>query len=102
MAEYYHILNYKEHSPELIAILLSGLSNESRVQMAMTGQKAKIEQILLATIADELVSILWARSKNADRPKSLLSLLLGEKPKDDKNCMSFKNSKSFDEWWNNH
>lgn len=100
MAEYYHILNYKEQSPVLIAILLSGLRNESRVQMAMSGQKLKIEQVLLATIADELSSMLWTGKE--DRPESFLAILLGESKKDENQCLSFNSAKSFEEWWNSH
>ena len=96
MAEYYHILNYEELSPVYIAVLLSGLRNESRVQMARSGQKANIEQILLATIADEISGLLW-RGQN-DRPESLLALLIKDKPKNDKKCMSFNKPENFIDW----
>ena len=102
MAEYYHILNYKQFSPDYLAILLSGLRNDSRVQMARSGQKAKIEQILLATIADELSGLIFARSDKNDRPESLLALLLDIKPTNDKKCLSFNSSTSFEEWWNSN
>ena len=100
MAEYYHILNYKENSPELIAILLSGLRNESRVQMAIAGQILTIEQILLATIADELSSMLWTGKE--DKPQSILAILLDKVPKNENQCLSFNSAESFDEWWKNH
>ena len=70
--------------------------------MARAGQKAKIEQILLATIADELTGLLWSRNGKQERPESLLAILLDDKPKDDKKCLSFNTSKSFEEWWKTH
>lgn len=102
MAEYYHILDYKNHAPDYIAILLSGLRNESRVQMARSGQQAKIEHILLATIADELSGLLYARNGNTEKPQSLLAILINDKSKDEKKCLSFNNSESFKDWWNSH
>ena len=98
MAEYYHIWDYRQFDPNYIATLLKGLRSDSRVQMALSGQKIQIEQILLATIADELSAMLWARKSIKEKPKSLLSILLGNK--EEKQCMSFKDSNSFQEWWN--
>lgn len=68
--------------------------------MARSGQKAKIEQILLATIADELSGFLFAGKE--ERPESLLALLLDIKTKEDKKCKSFNSSAGFEEWWNNN
>lgn len=70
--------------------------------MAIAGQKVKMEQILLATIADELNGLLFARKGVNEKPKSLLALLLNINPKDEKKCLSFKSAKSFEEWWNTH
>lgn len=82
IVQYYHIIDYKGLSPTLVATLLVGLPNDSRVKMALSGQKLTLEQTLLAKISDDLAFIAWAQTedarKNRNRPKSVLQELLGE------------------------
>ena len=100
LAETYHILNYKELSPELVATLCMGLRDESRVKMEIAGCKITLEQTLLARITDELSFQSWAQTKdgqkNRNRPVSVLKTILEDK-KDD--VESFMSSEDFDNAW---
>lgn len=96
-AEYYHVLNYKEISPELAAIFLVGLRNDSRVVMAKSGTKLTTEQTLLATIADAATYSLWMQGRcKGKKPKSILSLLTKDKQS---KCIGFNSGKEFDKEW---
>lgn len=96
-AEYYHVLNYKELAPELAAILLVGLRNDSRVMMKKSGQKLTIEQTLLASIADATTYSLWMQRRGkGKKPTSILSILT----KDNQNkCIGFNTGKDFEREW---
>ena len=97
MAEYYHIYNYQKFNPGYLAVLLDGLRDDSRVRMASSGLKVKIDRMLLATIADELGVILSGKKEI-----SLLELLLYGAPEEDKHCMSFESKEGFADWWYSH
>lgn len=83
--QYYHVIDYMELSPMLVATLLVGLPDESRVKKAMSGQKLTLEQNLLARLVDSVNFLAWAQTEDAqkgrNRPKSILDLLLDNKKK---------------------
>ena len=90
LAETYNVLNYRELSPELVAVLSLGLKNDSRVKRHFNKSRLNLEQELLADIADSLRFICWTFSKEAHKGrsykgKSLLKLFTEgpEKPKDE-------------------
>lgn len=100
-AETYHILNYRELSPGLVATLCVGLRDDSRVKMEIAGIKITLEQTLLARIADDLSFQSWAQTKdgqkNRNRPKSVLKTLLEEKREDQHE--TFLTPEDFDKAW---
>ena len=100
MVQYYHIIDYMGLSPVLVATLLVGLPDDSRVKMAISGQKLTLEQNLLARIADTVNFIAWAQTedaqKNRNRPKSILELLLGN---DKKEKLESFTAEEFDKKW---
>lgn len=77
LAETYHILDYKELSPELVATLVLGLKDEARVKRKYGKMQISLDQMLLATIADLLRFIAWTKTKAASkgRPYRETSLL---------------------------
>lgn len=85
-AEYYKVLNWRELPLRLAATLASGLPDNSRSVRGITGNKVSIEVTLLATIADRLGLLLWAKTKdgqkNRNRPPQLLTHILGEDKKE--------------------
>ena len=100
LAETYHIFNYKELSPKLVATLCFGLRDESRVKMKLSGNRITLTQILLARMTDELSFQSWAKTKdgqkNRNRPESVLKALL--EPKKDE-TVSFMTSDDFNKAW---
>lgn len=92
LAETYHIFSMRELPARQVAMYAVGLRANSRIKLAMTGQKASNEEVLLAMIADRLSLLVWFKTKDGqdgtNRPKSMLALLLGEDgpkgPKEDK------------------
>lgn len=100
MVQYYQIIDYKGLSPILVATLLVGLPNDSRVKMAISGTKLTLEQTILARMADDIAFIAWAQTedarKNRNRPKSILQTLLGDTKKE--KLESFT-AEEFDKKW---
>ncbi len=84
MAEYYRIYDYRQHKPIYIATLVIGLRADSRIKTELSGLKVPLSLLLQATSADRLGLLMWAQTKDAEkginRPKSIASLLLGDKP----------------------
>lgn len=104
LAQTYHILNYKELSPTLVATLVLGLEDNSRVRRHFSKQPLTLEQILLSIIADNLQFLSWTKTKDAqkkkNRPKSILNKLMGkDKPKDDLEV--FDTPEEFEEFMRN-
>ena len=95
LAETYHILNYKALPAMLVASLVVGLRDDSRIKMKLSGAKAPAEIILLASMVDKLSLLVWAKTKDAEkgrnRPKSLLSILY---PKETNNT-TYKTGEDF-------
>ncbi len=99
LAEYYHIYDYRTISPGLAAILLEGLRSESRTKMKMSKQKLTVEQILLATIADEIKLLIWMQGrKKSKKPESILNLLINGKQEPNK-CKGFNSTSDFERYW---
>lgn len=100
MVQYYHIIDYMGLSPMLVATLLVGLPDDSRVKMAISGQKLTLEQNLLARLADSVNFLAWAQTedaqKNRNRPKSILEMLFGN---DKKEKLESLTADTFHEKW---
>ena len=97
LAETYHILNYKELSPSLVATLSCGLSDNSRIKRKIADRRLTLEETLMAAMVDKLSQLLWTKTKDAqhgrNRPKSILDAL--EKPKE-KVYKSFSSIEEFE------
>lgn len=102
LAEVYHLFNYKEYSPLLVGTLLFGLRDDSRVKMALSGQKVSLERMLMARAVDELAFQSWTQTKDAqrnkNRPKSILQSLMGECKKEE--YATFETMEEFQKMWN--
>lgn len=81
LAETYHIFNYREMSPILVATLAVGLRENSRIKIKMNDTKISYLNLLLASILDDLNTLVWFKTEDAqhgrNRPQSILSTLLG-------------------------
>ena len=98
LAETYGILDYKGLSLQLVATLVLGLRDNSRVKMKLSGTRIDIQTALLASACDELSFLSWSKTKDAqknrNKPKSRLQALMGE-PKKNSDVVSFDTA---DEW----
>lgn len=86
LAETYHVLDYRGLSPSLVAVLCSGLSENSRIKKKMAGRKLDTEELFLAALVDRVSLLIWSRTKDAERginkPKSVLEMF--ERPTEPK------------------
>ena len=102
LAEVYHVLNYKELLPSLVATLCFGLREDSRVKMHFAKSKITLTQTLIARMVDELAFQSWAKTKDGqkgrNRPESILKLLTADK-KDEDELVSFMTADEFDNAW---
>lgn len=97
LAETYHIYNYKQVPPSMVAIFAIGLRDDSRIKMKLSGQKVNTYTLMLASMVDRLNILIWAKTKDAEkginRPKSILDSLYQR----DSEVSAFKSSKEFEE-----
>lgn len=54
LAETYHVLDYKSLPPTLVATLVAGLRDDSRLKLKAAKVKAPLNTILLASIIDRI------------------------------------------------
>lgn len=76
LAETYHITDYKSLPPSVVAILVAGLRDDSRLVMKKNGAKAPDNIYMLAIIADRL-GVIHASLTGGDTPKSLMDMIDG-------------------------
>lgn len=104
LVQTYHILNYQELSPSLVAALVLGLPDESRVKMKLSGQKITLNQTLMAMMVDSLQFIAWTKTKEAKngryKQKSVLKTLMGEYDKAKDELESFSSVEEFEAYMN--
>ena len=87
LAEYYYIHDMESYSVNHIAILLTGLREDSRTIMRLTDRKIPLDLMVGVLSYDTLNLLLWSKTKDGhegiNRPKRLLDILLGVEKKDD-------------------
>lgn len=102
-AETYGIYDYRKLPLKTAAILASGLRDNSRIKIKLSGLNAAPEMILNAAIADRAGMLVWMQSKdgakNRNRPASILDKILNpEKEKED--VTTFATGQDFEDEWN--
>lgn len=103
-AETYHILDYRALSLKTAAALASGLPEDSRIMMKITGRRVDAKTLLLAGILDRLTTLAWFKTedghKGRNRPESVLEKLSG-KPENEKkdDFMVFDSPDAFNAMW---
>lgn len=102
-AETYGIYDYRKLPLKTAAILASGLRDNSRIKIKLSGLNAAPEMILNAAIADRAGMLVWMQSKdgakNRNRPESILDKILNpEKKKED--VTTFATGQDFEDEWN--
>ena len=101
-AETYGIYDFRALPLSLVATLASGLRDDSRIKMRLSGTKASKTEILLAAAVDRLSMLLWAQTEdgrnNVNRPKSILAIITGDE-NDEKSISSFESAADFEKKW---
>lgn len=99
LAETYHVLDYRALPVKMVALFASGLRDNSRIKVKISGNKAPIETVLLAAAVDRLSYIVWSNSedgyKNRNRPKLIASQLL----RTESEYATFSSLEEFEERW---
>jgi len=98
LAETYGIFDYQELPPRLVATLVVGLRDNSRVKMKLAGARLTMDQMLLALILDSINLLRWGRSrKRGAKPKSAYKLLTEEKKQKDE-LKAFRSPEDYEAW----
>lgn len=98
LAEIYGIFDYRQLPADAVAAFSVGLRDDSRIKMALSGQKVSLGTILLAGVVDRLSILIWQKTKdgqnNSNRPQSLVESLTSE-PKG-REEVAFETSEDFE------
>lgn len=82
LAETYNIYDYRSLPLSLVATLSAGLRDNSRIKLAITGNKVPQETMLLASIADRIEAFRYMLSSSkTGTPVSLVELLMNGQKK---------------------
>lgn len=83
LAETYGILDYRALRPSLVAVLASGLRENSRIKVKLSGMKWPLETLLAAMAVDHLAILRWMQTEDAQKgrniPNSIVALLTEDK-----------------------
>ena len=86
MAETYHVMDVWALPVTTLAVLASGLRDDSRVRMKMSGMEYVPMEVLAASVLDKLALILYSitAEKNDPLPPSVIDIIMkpAEKPKE--------------------
>lgn len=103
MAETYGIYDLRALPVHVLATLAVGLREDSRIKMFMNGTKITRLETLLAAAVDRLSMLWWSKTEdartNSNRPKSMLSILLGDQNEADSNVEAFETGDEFETAW---
>lgn len=81
LAEVYGIYEYRRYSALFISTLASGLSDNSRSKVSLSGIRIPLDRYLLAYCADKLAMLAWLWSDDGangrNRPQSILNIMRG-------------------------
>lgn len=97
-AETYGIYDYRQLPLKTAAVLASGLRDNSRIKIKMSGLKASPETLMSAVTADRVGIIAWMLSEdgrhNRNRPESILASILEADKQND--VIAFENGQDFE------
>lgn len=101
LAETYGIYDMGQLPVHTVAVLASGLRDNSRIKMKLTGAKASNEILLLAQAVDMLNIIVWRDTrdgrKGRNRPESILRrILTGTDGKEHHKGLKFASGEAFE------
>lgn len=102
LAETYGIYDMQALPVSTLAVLASGLRENSRIKIKMSGMKTDHKTLLLAMAVDNLRFLSWAKTEAAQdgkgRPKSIARVLLGQVEEKPQNA-AYGSGAEFDAAW---
>ncbi len=104
LAETYGILDIRGLPATLLATLSSGLRENSRIKMRLSGEKLPRHILLLAAAVDRLSILVWQQTQNGQEginaPKSIVDALMGIKS-DESDLEVFDTTEDYETEWKN-
>lgn len=105
LAETYGIYDMRALPVETLAVLASGLRENSRIKQKMAGMQVSQDTALLAMAVDSLNFLAWSKTKSAqknqNRPQSLARKLMGlDGKKSNQKTVAFQSGEDFAAEWN--
>jgi hypothetical protein len=101
MAETYGIMDWRALPLKTAAALASGLREDSRIKMKISGMPADRITLLLAAAVDRLTWLAWAKTKDGEkgrnRPESILAKLLNTGKEQERDYTVFRTPEEFEE-----
>lgn len=99
LAETYHVLDYRALPLKTVAALASGLRENSRIRMKLSGMRVSTDTMLAAATVDRLSMLIWAKTKDGEigrnRPESILDKLTAEDTRSDEEYKAFDSPEEF-------
>jgi len=106
LAETYGVIDWEQLSVRKLAVLSSGLRDNSRIKMMLSGSRVSVDTYLRALMADSLSWLVWAKTKDAqegkNRPTSIAAMLMGTAPEpktENSKYMQFDSGADFSAVW---
>ena len=102
LAQYYGILDYTQIKPNILATLVFGLPDDSRIMKEISKAKMGYKDSVLALIFDmlQIIAFKQGHKKNAQRPESFFKKLMSVEKKDE--LMSFSTPEEYEKWRKEH
>ena len=102
-AETYGIHDFGGLPVFTLATLAVGLRDNSRIKMHLSGEMISRTDTLLAAAVDRLSLLIWAKTEdgqnNVNRPKSMLSILLGNTEENQNGVTAYETGAEFENAW---
>ena len=103
LAETYGVLDWKALPLRLAAALSSGLREDSRIKLILSGRNIPSDIALLAAAVDRLTFLAWTKTKDAEknrnRPESILKTLLEAGKKKERDFEIYRSPEEFNAAW---
>ena len=103
LAETYGIYSFEALPVATLAVLSSGLRENSRIYQKLTGAKGTRIEMLAAAAVDRLSLLLYSKTKDAqdgiNTPRSIFDQLFGEEHENNDSTESFEDPAGFHAAW---